>query len=430
MRSLLVRTSAGAMEVCRLLGVASIFITRDQLPAGSLALILFAPLLISSLLSSVRRRLIIDICIHSFGAGLSFLFLFPSPANLTYSWPSAAGWGILILLFYFRGVHIGYSGIGLQKNAARFDIGLGILLLVAFISATTDLAIPDLAAITAAYLMFGIISLFLSRIWESSREFSISRRPVAILAAVLLSLVLAGAGFVILLPVITDSAQRAYTTIKAGTAPFRYWLTSLLIRILTLGRVRLDQNSEPLSQTGTSTGTGGVEQPLGTGAAEVIKWLLIACFLGIALYLIIIAARKIWQLLIHKRGGEDARTLTTVLADLAAWIMRLAMKLRLRADVSTSPATGAFHALTRWGRLAGVRRQKAETATEYGRRLTEKIPEAPDGKVETIIALIYRQWYGGAELSAEQRSVLKQSIRQLRTPSLFWHRLLARFHRR
>jgi hypothetical protein len=418
------------MEVCRLLGAAAIFFAQDQLPVGSLALILFAPLLISSLLSTIRRRLIIDIGIHFFGAVLSFLFLFPSPANLSFSWLSAAGWGILIFLFYFRGAYIGYSGIGIQKNATRFDIGLGILLLVAFISATTSLPAPNLAAIAAAYLIFGIVSLFLSRIWESSKEFSVSRKPAAILAVVLLSLTFAGAGFVILLPLLTNSAELAYTTIKAGTAPFRYWLTSLLIRILTLGRIRLDQSPGTVSQTGSAAGTGAAEQPLGTGTAVFIKWLIIAFLVGFTLYLVIIAAGKIWRLIKQKKGSEDARSLKAILTDLIAWFMKLVMKVKLLPGTSTSLETGAFRALTRWGRLAGVRKQSAETAAEYGKRLTESIPEAPAGKIETIIALIYQQWYGSVGLTSEQQTYLKQSMRHLRSPNLFRHRLLARFRKR
>jgi len=430
MSRLAVQISTAGMEICRLLAVASVFSGQHPLPAAELAGILTAALLVSRLLASVRRRLFADAAVHLLGAAVSLYLMLSAVVGYSETGSDAmqflvpAFWGFCGLLFWYRGARVGYTDSSYSTTVSRFDIGIGIIIFTAFITAAAD-AVPDqLAKIAGVYLFFGIISLFTARSANADREFSSSLASVRVLGMILLTVLLTAAGIYLILPSVSDTAEHVFISLRDSTVPLRLWLTNLLVRILSFGRMRAD--------TAVGSGRDGVlESQQYTGAAadhpagDIILWIIGGLAAFFLCYVIFIGLRALYQFLARRSSPDHGFPLRELAAE---YLRRLHMVFRRLADLLNrkySPGAAAFRNFRRWGRRTGVRKRKSETAAEYGARIQQQIP-GTEQSVEVIVSLVHREWYQGRVLSPDELRELKAAGRTLISPVFYPARLRRR----
>jgi len=424
---LMVQLPAGGMEICRLLAAAAAVSGSYPVPALKLAAILLAALLASRLLASIPRRLAADAAVHLFGAAASLCIILPPFSSFSGADPDQkllyAAWAFFALLFWFRGAQIGYSESSYSRTVSQFDIGLGLIIFIAFITTAADYAPDHLAQITGAYLIFGMVSLFAARTADADKGFSSSHVSFRVLGAVLVTAVTAGAGVIFLLPVFSDTAESVFRSLRDGSAPLRSWLTALLIRILNSGRMRADPAGGS-GEIGMSEG-GGAVPASDQFTGKFLLWFVYGILALAACYLIIIGIRALYRFLLKKTSPDQQLSLRQLAAQYLRRLNMIFRRLRNKLKRKYLPGAAAFRTLRRWGRRTGIRKGTSETAAEYGSRIKEQIP-GMEQAVDVIVQMAHREWYQERMLTPADVRELKAAGRTLISPALYPARLRRR----
>ena len=436
-----------AMELCRWYITAGLFFMipgRGSIPLLPSGLALAEAMLLSLLMSRLKRRRITELLAHSIGLAASLYLMLKSYAGLPFhysegtegffrayrmistpgEWFALAlilGW---TLLLWLRGRHLGSRPGDYKRTVARFDAGILLIFAVYFLRMGIRLEDPHAISSVSAYLLFGILAIYAARNRDRDRNFIHTTSASGLVLLFAVGFILLGTAGVVLYPLMADTPGELYSVIRKGTEPFQPLIIAFL-RFLFGRRSAVSAESAGASPSSEELNAGPPREPgfwmqlfekilvYSLGGILAILTLLIAGYLlwRLAGYLFApgkkedegIGFREFLRILLQKISEGTGRLLRAVRK-----IPEILFKGRRR---NLAAGSSAFRKLISWGRFSGIRIETDETAGEYGRRLAKTFPPVSDA-IRAIVRCAESEAYGERVLSAEERLELRRARRK------------------
>jgi len=419
-------------------------------PVGSAGAALFLPLAVSQLSKVFRVRRItsssayLGTLLLSVQIAVSMYGKF-SPVSIptTITWSqenpvAAVAVTILTILFWVQGFRVGMDTETVHpRTIRRFDTGVGIVTVVALVR--MGFGLPDETFVHNAvlYVLVGSISLAISRsisdgisdVNGTGGGWSTAHRSSAgVLVTIGASMLLLGGVLYSFYPLMTRAADGAYRSIRRGLVAIEPWIVRILRA--AFGRGLADSSGTVPSGSGEAPRIA-VDQIVEPAAFMVLMGKILAWGFAILLIVLVVwvlalrlygIAKSLWA---RPGGTSPPPSVGDVLRSIVRMVHRYLMRLLLwpiavyrrffAPKRRTPPAVSAFRRLTRWGRHAGVRRERYEALGEYGRRLIRYAPDKTRS-IETLVDAIQSAHYGAASLTPTHVEGIDQALRDLGNP--------------
>ncbi len=372
---------------------------------------------------------------HLSGFGLMCVTVFRS-ANLLFYPQTPIQWYEAVLfftgtgLFWIRGRSLGRRKWTYYSCCNHFDAGFSLLFALLFIRLLIHIkagpVFPSPLTLNAIFLFFlsGSTALFLAGSPSGSKkEFSSGFQLVGPLLTAIVLILAAGAGLVFLYrPLMASFAGTGYTLLKQGLSPLGPPLVAIL-RFLFAPR-GMQAKGAPLSGNGPPSGVnpitdggeaGWLEILVGYGLAGLLILMLILV-MGWLLYLAV-------QYLFSRQPSQKAsrpRFFPFSFWRPAIWFRRIKNWFST-VFKKIQTAGQVYQGLVLWGKRSGVKQRTGETPAEYAARLCLCFsPVQP--QIRLILKAFELELYGGRKLSCAQVRQVREALKNLGRPSLWWMR--------
>lgn len=455
----LVLVATAGMEICRLSAIGALFAHAAPglaFPFLAMAASLLAALLLALLLKRLRRRRVVTLAVHALGITAAAALVLRSTARLPFAQAEGvtgmmaavaglagvADWMAFLvvilfaLLFWVRGERIASREPSYRTTVARFDAGVGLILMVYLMQMGLGLEEPIAVPLVAAYFLFAMGALYSARSLSRDTAFLAQRTVLTLLVPFVAGFVVLGGAGVLLYPYLTQAAGDLYGALRQGMAPLSPWLIALLRFLFGFGFGRASAD--------TTSGAGDAVGPPPEEAAgwarlieRILAWGFVAVLAALALALVAIVLWRVVRYLAARSGEDDGQ--------LGVWelLRRLVLRLLLAVQWATKrfvgyfrerwkrpagpsgEAAAGFRTLCAWGRRSGVPRLSSETGRAYGRRLAARFPAAADAAA-TIVRMAELEVYGLRPPSRDARRQLRRARNALANPRLYPTRLACR----
>jgi hypothetical protein len=422
------------METCRLYAILSLLFLIPGAPAFPFAAAgcaLAAGALVGSGLSRIRRRRITSFLVCAAGCAA---FAFFSAGS--YGGPSFWLVSCCVSLFWLRGLYMGGGRISHSLTVSRYDIGVGILLLVYFLRMGLREPDPLAPRLMGAYFLFSILALFFSRCRTRDNNFITARSAMRLLLPFAAVFFLAAFALVLVYPLLTRTAAEAYAFLRDNSGPLQNLLLIILRFLFGFGRRSRSEAASPEAPAGEGFAAGQEASPPGLFEKILMGGLfaaLAAAALVLVIWLILILARYLAG---RPAAGEEKPGLFAALRDFLAFLIRrlretlhrlrrICARIYIRRRPRESAGQEAFRGLCAWGRVSGLPRRPSETPLEYLRRVAESFPAVRQA-AGILTQGLQDELYGKKELSGKDAALLQKARRGLSSPALIPARLAFR----
>ena len=328
------------------------------------------------------------------------------------------------IAFWVSGVFFARRPKTYYKVCARFDIGIAaffcLFILKLVISERGGIHTSDPSfALVFPFFILGILAVGVARIKNSSKSFMPGFRGIGITAGIGIIGALFVLVVVLLLPVLTRTADVSYRILKSGA---EFALPAFVIVI----RFFFGMGLKPKfgAKDDAAAGGSGLWDYSGEGSHWKIVELIFQYGLTILVAMagILILGCLLYRLFkwLFSKTAADRQDAANACNN-APWFVRLwrivlsALKIILRSLKGYHKAVELYRMLLLWGRHSGISRRENETPLEYGTRLNCQFPRLKS-EIDTIVGALNIEIYRGADLPRELISGTRRAWRRLRSP--------------
>jgi hypothetical protein len=325
------------------------------------------------------------------------------------------------VLFWISGSVFSKRINSYYKLCSRFDLGvtaffcLFIIKLVMLIKG--GIKVDDISfTLIFPFFLFSLLAIGIVKTQNASKNFIPGFRGIGIIAGISIVVILSAVSILVLMPVLTQTAEISYRILKSGAGFFMPVVISIL-RFLFAPR---SMRSEPAQSSPKPDHGNWI--PENSRWIELIEDILRWGFKIIALILIVFFSGFILYYLFKWLFSK-----TSVLhrdvekSDGAPWFIRLWVilvlicKTIIRSFRGHHKAVEFYRTLLQWGRRSGISSSIDDTPLEYGARLKYYFP-CLKSEIDLIVSAFNSEVYGGIDLSRGSITNVRSAWRRLCSP--------------